>query len=635
MAGFASRGSVSRVLVSVAVGTLAAAILIATGLSAGLERPAIDARARLFAAPGAASGRIGLVYVDQYSLDWAEANLGVSWPWPRELYGLITDYCAAADAVVFDIVFTEASAYGPEDDARFAEALKRSGHAALASSPETDSVIPPDAAIFGSAAADPDPDGVVRRYRAESSATTGSGFSLGMAAAVAGGNAAGASTAAGGADRAGSWVRGDTRWLRYRGTSPAYEAWNAAELLSGALAQRAGKDAALDPERFARKTIFVGLSAPGLLDRMPTPVDPAMPGAEIHATFLDNYLSGDFLNAPEPWMELAFAALAALAAAVALLPAKKPALQVCGAVAALAVSPALALLLYPSGFLFPVAATSVAAVVSLATGLGLAYAAEGKQKAFIKGAFGQYLAPEVIETLLKNPASLRLGGDRRTLTVLFSDVQGFTALSERIEPEALTAFMNEYLGIVTKAVLDEGGTIDKYIGDAVMAFWNAPTEQADHAIRAVRAAVAAQKALACATPDLERLCGTKPVTRMGLHTGEAIAGNMGSDFRFGYTALGDAVNLASRLEGANKPLGTRILASRATVQAAGLGEYRKAAGGASTAGAAAEKPEARRLGFLKVLGREAPVEVWEIRFDGNAGPLSAVQWDGIRVLDSK
>ena len=224
--------------------------------------------------------------------------------------------------------------------------------------------------------------------------------------------------------------------------------------------------------------------------------------------------------------------------------------------------------------------------------------------------------------------------------------------------------MNEYLGIVTKAVLDEGGTIDKYIGDAVMAFWNAPTEQADHAIRAVRAAVAAQKALACAAPELERLCGTKPVTtRMGLHTGAAIAGNMGSDFRFGYTALGDAVNLASRLEGANKSLGTRILASRATVQAAGLEEYGKAAdsgpdanggvacidnsfaagaagaaGAASVAGAAdaaAEKPEARRLGFLKVLGREAPVEVWEIRFDGDAGPLSAIQWDGIRVLDSK
>ena len=194
----------------------------------------------------------------------------------------------------------------------------------------------------------------------------------------------------------------------------------------------------------------------------------------------------------------------------------------------------------------------------------------------ITRAFSQYLSPVLVERLAADPARLRLGGERKTLSILFTDVRGFTTISEALkdEPERLTALMHRLLNPLSAAVLSAGGTIDKYIGDAIMAFWNAPLDDADHAVHAVEAALAMLQALDALNVELAneaRAAGTKPLELrigVGINTGGCIVGNMGSEFRFDYSALGDSVNLAARLESETKGYDVSILLGEQTAELA-------------------------------------------------------------------
>ena len=219
---------------------------------------------------------------------------------------------------------------------------------------------------------------------------------------------------------------------------------------------------------------------------------------------------------------------------------------------------------------------------------------EGRQKRWIKNAFQMYLSPEFVNVLLKEPDLLFLGGDEKELTILFSDLQGFTSLSEGMSPTDLVALLNEYLDGMTRILLDHGGTLDKYEGDAIMAFWGAPVERSDHAVSAVRAALEMSRFSDALSRKFEKQ-GKPPIkTRIGLNTGTVVVGNIGSQRRFNYTIIGDEVNLASRLEGANKQYGTCLMISRSTysrVQA----HFR-----------------CRKLDLLRVKGKEKPVSVYEV-----------------------
>jgi adenylate cyclase len=188
---------------------------------------------------------------------------------------------------------------------------------------------------------------------------------------------------------------------------------------------------------------------------------------------------------------------------------------------------------------------------------------------------------------------LKLGGERRELTIFFSDLQGFTSISEGLSPEDLTALLNEYLSAMTDIIQEEGGTIDKYEGDAIIAFWNAPLEQPDHAVRGVRAALRCQGKLSAMRPDIHARIGKDMLMRIGMNSGPAVVGNMGSRTRFDYTMLGDAVNLAARLEGVNKQFRTYTMVSATTVE--------------RTSGAF----PVRELGRVAVVGRKEPVTVYE------------------------
>ncbi|HUV08549.1 MAG TPA: adenylate/guanylate cyclase domain-containing protein, partial [Spirochaetia bacterium] len=259
----------------------------------------------------------------------------------------------------------------------------------------------------------------------------------------------------------------------------------------------------------------------------------------------------------------------------------------------LPLGPAISLLFFSWGTWFPLMGIETAIIVTL-VGAGLVnYATEGRQKRYIKSAFKQYLSPDVIEQLIAHPEQLKLGGERRELSIFFSDLQGFTTISEGLSPEELTTLLNDYLTAMTDIIQEEGGTVDKYEGDAIIAFWNAPLEQEDHALRAVRAALRCQAKLEEMRPAFRERVGKDLFMRIGMNTGPAVVGNMGSHNRFDYTMLGDAVNLAARLEGINKQFGTYTMISQST-NSGMVGAY-----------------PVRELSRVAVVGRKEPVTVFE------------------------
>ena len=628
-------------------GLLFSALLLLSGAVEGIDQTLYDMTARESAridrrgegkeklGNGGDSGRfapddgaVELIYIDQYSLGWVEENLGIAWPWPRELYGVIAAFCSQAKAQAFDIIFSETSSFGPGDDLRCATAMDEAGNVVIAEALDSrggGSLRPlPTAKVdFGRVKGIVDSDGVLRRYDVGAGGVDGEGEASGARSGAGGRGAAslGLALLAKGGDAPARLPSGDV-FLRFRGASPTLPARNAAEILASAMSLREGREPQVNPDVYAGKYVVVGFSAPGLLDRQAVPTDQAMPGAEIHATFVDNALRGRLLGTLPVAIELLLVCLFALGAAWASNYLKKPAFLTGGAALFVFLPAASGFALYRAGYVASAGLELSAGIFSYVAGIILSYVSEGRNKAFLRRSFSQYLAPSVIEALLRNPGLLKLGGEERTLSVFFSDIQGFTALSESMKPEKLAAFMNSYLAIVTGEILAEGGTVDKYVGDAVVAFWNAPLDQDDHALRAVRAALRCQKALGDAREVFAALGVQVPVTRIGIHTGKAIVGNMGSPSRFNYTALGDVVNTASRLESANKATGTNILVSGDTAAAA-------ASGAATAAVAGSGGLEFRRLGEILVHGKKIPIEVWEPR-DAGEKPGEALPWSGVK-----
>jgi adenylate cyclase len=269
---------------------------------------------------------------------------------------------------------------------------------------------------------------------------------------------------------------------------------------------------------------------------------------------------------------------------------------------------------YTFNLWWPVMVQEVAVLLSVGLGEIVNYATEGRQKRFIKSAFKQYLSGDVIEQILVNPDQLKLGGEKRELSIFFSDIQGFSGISEKLGPAALTALLNDFLTDMSDIIMEEGGTVDKYIGDAIVAFWNAPIAQPDHATRACRAALRCQRKLAERRKEFYDRTGVELYTRIGIHTGEVVVGNMGSNNRFNYTVLGDAANLASRLEGANKQFGTFIMVSEDTWNQAKSGFI------------------AREIGSLRVVGRNAPVRVYNIMgLMGESVPPMLEKWSHVML----
>jgi adenylate cyclase len=330
-------------------------------------------------------------------------------------------------------------------------------------------------------------------------------------------------------------------------------------------------------ERFEQRLVLIGTSAIGLLDLKTTPVDGAMPGVEVHAQILESALSRTFLTNP---LEATLTEMAAIfvmgVAIIAIGPMVGPlAMLIIGALGAAGMIAASWTAFVQQGLLYDVTFPLISAITIYIVLVFVNYFREEAGRQRVRAAFGQYLSPILVEQLAQNPEKLVLGGETRIMTIMFSDVRGFTSISElyKDDPQGLTHLMNRLLTPLSNAISARQGTVDKYMGDAIMAFWNAPLDDRNHEVNACDAALDMLDRLAELNRNREQEAADAnqrfiPMkVGVGLNTGRCVVGNMGSDMKFQYTVMGDSVNLASRLEGQTKSYGVQILLGSRTAEA--------------------------------------------------------------------
>ena len=375
-------------------------------------------------------------------------------------------------------------------------------------------------------------------------------------------------------------------YINYYGADGVIPSYSCAELLNGAIS----------PDLFKDKIVFVGSAATGLGDHWANPFTPSFSGVETHATIADNLLTGRFLQRPG-WTKYADAFILALMGIVLTMLLSKIRMRY---FAPVSFGFILLFILINQIFfnhyrLILLWVYPILNIAFIASGVFVhRYLTEGHEKRLLKQAFQRYLNPSVVDRIIENPESLKLGGEKKELTVLFSDIRGFTAISESLAPESLMRFMNQYLTAMTDIVMSNEGTLDKYIGDSVMAFYGAPQEQSDHAIRACHCALRMIKFLGKQQKVWQEQ--GLPVIRIGIgiNTGQMVVGNIGSDKRFDYTVMGDHVNIASRLESLTKNYDANIIVSEYTQEKA------------------KDEFDFRELGEVQIRGREKPIRIYAL-----------------------
>ncbi|KQY40434.1 adenylate/guanylate cyclase domain-containing protein [Rhizobium sp. Root483D2] len=543
-----------------------------------------------------------IVAIDEPSM----AEIGSQWPWPRALHARLIEALrtAGAKAIGIDVIFAESSA-APENDIILADVLGPdvilAGDETLIETPQADQYVRTEplaefiarGARTGIASVQLSGDGTLRQVP---------GYADGFAAELAGISGRPRQPVP---NAALLQVFGPARTYP---TVSYYQALDPGQFL---------------PDGFFRdRVVIVGLSlqnAPTLkaggADSFATPFtvksNRLVAGVEIQATIFDNITHGLFITKAGQAVVIAAIALGALlAGAVVFRATGWPAALVSLAVLALLAAASVTLLRLGHIFISPIG--PALAYFSVAAGqTALDYATERRSRRDITRAFSRYLSPALVARLADDPSQLKLGGERRTLTILFCDIRGFTTISEALkdDPEQLTTLINRLLTPLSDIVLESGGTIDKYIGDCLMAFWNAPLDDPRHASHAVGAALKMLDAIDDLNAELQREAAEAGIEArvlkigIGINTGDCVVGNMGSARRFDYSVLGDAVNLASRLEGESKNYGVPLL----------LGEQ--------TAALSAADFTIAELDSITVKGRTALSPVFTVLPATEAGPL--------------
>lgn len=329
----------------------------------------------------------------------------------------------------------------------------------------------------------------------------------------------------------------------------------------------------IPPGELEHKLLLVGFTY-AAYDKVPTPFDPLTDGVELHATLVHNLLYDGVLRDSSSFADLAAVILVGLCGVMLQLHIvrRRAWLPIVGSAVVLLIWTLMVQLAFERrGVVTGMVAPMFTLVVVTAVGAAVALATEGREKARLRSAFARYVSRTLVDRIVNNPEAAQLGGKRRDLTVLFSDIRGFSRLSEGLPPERLAEFMNSYLTPMTELVLEAEGTLDKYIGDAVMAWWNAPLDVPDHAARACTTALAMIEALRPLNAQWRAEGLPQVQIGVGINTGAMSVGNMGSEKRLDYTVLGDAVNLGARLEALTKEYGVDIIVGEATRAAAGSG----------------------------------------------------------------
>ena len=553
---------------------------------------------------------ISFIIVDQDSIDWAKENYGWGWPWPREAYGRLIDFISAGNArsIAFDILYTEPSVYGQSDDDALALAEQNSGIVIQTLNVLVDyekgttkeqtpiEQIKNSAAMLGAVVSAKDDDDIIRRGRLDYEFEGKTYPTLGTAPIYMQGDQ----------DELNKIPRlkDGTVLLRYQKDIDEYHPYSAYDILYSndilnGLVEPSEDDYYIDPDEFEDKYVFIAYYAPGLYDICSTPVSQVFPGVGVHITTLDNYLTDKFIHkAPEFVVVLWIFVLALIGSVVVAFASSRNSQKMTvifmavGFVIGMIFSTGLPYLLFANGIWLVLIAPVMAFVLSFLVCVALSLTVEGKQKRFIKSAFSQCLSKDVVNQIMNDPSSFTLGGKNYQMTAIFTDIQKFSSFSELLTAAQLGCLLNYYLTRMSEIIIDEHGTVDKYEGDAIVALVGAPVEMDDHAQRACSAAIKMKKAEVVMNHEIEQIAaGEKPgdmeqdlydafkimvankktiFTRIGMNSGEMIAGYFGSENKKNYTMMGNNVNLASRLEGVNKQYHTNgILISEATRVLAG------------------------------------------------------------------
>ncbi|MBI4922160.1 MAG: adenylate/guanylate cyclase domain-containing protein [Devosia nanyangense] len=526
------------------------------------------------------------------------------WPWPRSLLAQLTDRLTelGAASIGFDVLFAEADRLSPDNDRQFAAALGRAnavlgfslsakappltlepkGGVAVSGSDPTPALpriagaIAPLAGLAATAAGlgglslnGEDAAGTVRRVPLLWSRGTSlyPGLSiealrlaLGVETLVALGDTGGRHTLDGlriGGFAVPTTANGDL--VLYDKAPGSDRAISAAALLDdGYLSLK---------DEIAGRIVLIGTSASGLLDLHATPLSPNVPGVFIHAAVIEQIVSGQFLSRAD-WVQ-GLELLASVLAGALLVVVVMRLGPIAGLLVALVLIAAMIAAAWAAfagrGWLVDATFPAFGAVLTYGAMVYFQFSRTERDRRQLRHAFGHYVAPELLRRIEASAGELKLGGEAREITVMFADMRGFTAFTEAHAPEETLGMLNTLFGALGNEIVSRSGTIDKFIGDSIMAFWNAPVDVADHARRASEAALAMRGRLKALNSDggLEGVA-----VGIGLSTGEALVGNMGLESRFDYSAIGDSVNVASRVEGASKTIGFDIVASESTRAAA-------------------------------------------------------------------
>ena len=548
---------------------------------------------------------ISFIIVDQDSIDWAKENYGWGWPWPRQAYGKMIDFITAGNAksVAFDILYTEPSVYGNDDDEAFALAEKNSGiviqplNVIIDYQKEIEKSQPPipqikdAAAMLGAVVSYKDEDDIIRRGRLEYEYEGIVYPTLGTAPIYM-------------EDlqdelEAVPRLKDGSVLLRYQKDIDEYHPYSAYDILHSndifnGDAEPEEDEFFYEPDEFEDKYVFVAYYAPGLYDICSTPVSQVFPGVGVHITTLDNFLTNKFLRkAPDFIVYLWIFVLSVLGSFFVAFASTRNSqkttviFMAAGFVLGVVLAIVLPYILFANGIWLLLVAPFVSFLLSFLICVAFSLSVEGKQKRFIKSAFSQCLSKDVVNMIVNDPSSFTLGGKNFQMTAIFTDIQKFSSFSELLTAAQLGSLLNFYLTRMSDIIIEEHGTVDKYEGDAIVALVGAPVEMNDHAKRACAAAIKMKKAEAVMNEEIIRIAsGEKPVnmeqdlydafkimvannkvifTRIGMNSGEMIAGYFGSENKKNYTMMGNNVNLASRLEGVNKQYHTNgILISAAT-----------------------------------------------------------------------
>jgi adenylate cyclase len=565
---------------------LVAALVLTLDSTGLLETSSLRAYNLMFTLRGAREPEIPIVIVtiDEDSLD----ELDAPWPWPRAEQGAMLDILSQGKplAIGLDLVYSEPSAYGPEDDAAFSAAIRRAGNVVLAAAPaETMTVaglkrdmnlplhqLRDGAAGFGSVDYTIDPDANIRRAALATHfgdqqfvSFLSEMYRIGAKSGLA----------------AKPLPQGDSFLINYQGAPgtypriPFYRLWR--------------KE--VSPDLVNGKIVLIGATTPILHDLFSTPFAPkgTMPGVEVHAHALETLFRGIPLH-PVPRSIIVIIVFLLAGAGVWISTAFRP----LGALLFLTTTWAAMMVLVVAMF----TRQTWVDIVSPSMALGLGYFGSTVE-AFVREQrqsrrLSRFFSPAVLKEVIRARSDVNLGSSRRLLTVLFCDIRGFTPLSERLQPEEVAELLGEYLTDLTAVVFKHGGTVDKYVGDCIMALYNVPFEHPDHAKQAVRTAIEIQEHTRVLSEKWRAKAGVDLVNGVGISTGEAVVGTLGSRQRLEYTAIGDTVNLAARLETLTKEFEAPIIVSE------------------STWALLNDEFSVRPLGTVTIKGKEKPAKIYAV-----------------------